>query len=95
MYPRADLSFAENFLLPGWGRSDRAAQHGAHITAAHLRYMMFATPMEEYQVNPVCAKAINAFMILHMDHAAYSKRAVSQSHQRRFVQLKSSLVAVA
>ncbi|CAK9093484.1 Citrate synthase (Acetic acid resistance protein) [Durusdinium trenchii] len=45
MYPRADLSFAENFL-----------------------YMMFATPMEEYQVNPVAAKAINAFMILHMDH---------------------------
>ena len=31
---------------------------------------MFATPMEEYQVNPVSAKAINAFMILHMDHAA-------------------------
>ncbi|CAE7940695.1 gltA, partial [Symbiodinium necroappetens] len=45
MYPRADLSFAENFL-----------------------YMMFATPMEEYSVNPVSAKAINAFMILHMDH---------------------------
>ncbi|CAJ1440467.1 unnamed protein product [Effrenium voratum] len=45
MYPRADLSYAENFL-----------------------YMMFATPMEEYKVNPVAAKAINAFMILHMDH---------------------------
>lgn len=45
MYPRADLSFAENFL-----------------------YMMFATPMEEYKVNPVAARAINAFMILHMDH---------------------------
>jgi len=45
MYPKANLSFAENFL-----------------------YMMFATPMEEYVVNPVAAKAINAFMILHMDH---------------------------
>lgn len=45
MYPRADLSFAENFL-----------------------YMMFATPMEEYKVNKAAAKAINAFMILHMDH---------------------------
>ena len=32
------------------------------------RYMMFATPMEEYKVNPVAARAINAFMILHMDH---------------------------
>merc|ERR1719261_1629133 len=45
MYPKTELSFAENFL-----------------------YMMFATPMEEYKVNPVAAKAINAFMILHMDH---------------------------
>ena len=34
---------------------------------------MFATPMEEYQVNPVAAKAINAFMILHMDHATGTK----------------------
>eukprot|EP00405_Crypthecodinium_cohnii_P013212 CAMPEP_0206444310 /NCGR_PEP_ID=MMETSP0324_2-20121206/14842_1 /ASSEMBLY_ACC=CAM_ASM_000836 /TAXON_ID=2866 /ORGANISM="Crypthecodinium cohnii, Strain Seligo" /LENGTH=495 /DNA_ID=CAMNT_0053912321 /DNA_START=127 /DNA_END=1614 /DNA_ORIENTATION=- len=45
MYPKANLSFAENFL-----------------------YMMFATPMQEYKVNKVAAKAINAFMILHMDH---------------------------
>merc|ERR1719464_1966027 len=30
--------------------------------------MMFATPMEEYKVNETAAKAINAFMILHMDH---------------------------
>jgi len=45
MYPKTNLTFAENFL-----------------------YMMFATPMEDYVVNPVAAKAINAFMILHMDH---------------------------
>mmetsp|Transcript_66299 Transcript_66299/g.192091 ORF Transcript_66299/g.192091 Transcript_66299/m.192091 type:complete len:488 (-) Transcript_66299:211-1674(-) len=44
-YPKAGLSFAENFL-----------------------YMMFATPMEEYTPHPVAVKAINAFMILHMDH---------------------------
>lgn len=31
-------------------------------------YMMFATPMEPYVVNPVIARAIDAFMILHMDH---------------------------
>jgi len=36
--------------------------------AENFLYMMFATPMEEYEVNPVHAKAINAFMILHMDH---------------------------
>merc|ERR1719198_2490679 len=45
MYPRADLTLAENFL-----------------------HMMFATPMEEYKVNPAHAKAIDAFFILHMDH---------------------------
>jgi len=30
--------------------------------------MMFATPMEKYVVNPIHEKAIDAFMILHMDH---------------------------
>jgi len=45
IYPKAALSFAENFL-----------------------YMMFANPMEEYEVSPVAVKAINTFMILHMDH---------------------------
>eukprot|EP00929_Paragymnodinium_shiwhaense_P117049 TRINITY_DN871_c0_g1_i1.p1 TRINITY_DN871_c0_g1~~TRINITY_DN871_c0_g1_i1.p1 ORF type:complete len:964 (+),score=169.65 TRINITY_DN871_c0_g1_i1:92-2983(+) len=45
MYPRADLTFAENFL-----------------------YLMFGTPMEEYKPDPVCTRAIEAFMILHMDH---------------------------
>ena len=27
--------------------------------------------MEEYKVNPVAARAINAFMILHMDHVTW------------------------
>jgi len=45
VYPRKDLTMAENFLR-----------------------MMFADPMEDYKVNPAAAKAINAFMILHMDH---------------------------
>merc|ERR1711920_415072 len=29
---------------------------------------MFGTQMSEYQVDPIQAKAIDAFMILHMDH---------------------------
>merc|ERR1712070_732610 len=36
--------------------------------AENFLYMMFATPMEDYKVHPVAAEAINAFMILHMDH---------------------------
>ncbi|OUR65262.1 citrate (Si)-synthase [Marinomonas sp. 42_23_T18] len=45
MYPRNDLSYAENFL-----------------------YMMFATPCEDYVVNPVFAKAMDKIFILHADH---------------------------
>lgn len=45
IYPRNDLSYAENFL-----------------------YMMFATPCEDYEVNPVLAKAMDRILILHADH---------------------------
>ena len=45
IYPRNDLSYAENFL-----------------------HMMFATPCEEYKVNPVLAKAMDRIFILHADH---------------------------
>lgn len=45
VYPRADLTHAENFL-----------------------HMMFATPIQPYIVNPIHAKAIDKFMILHADH---------------------------
>jgi len=36
--------------------------------AANFLYMMFATPMEDYVVNPIAEKALNTFMILHADH---------------------------
>ncbi len=45
MYPRNDLSYAENFL-----------------------YMMFGVPTEQYQVNPILARAIDKIFILHADH---------------------------
>jgi len=45
MYPRNDLSFAENFL-----------------------YMMFGNPCEEYEVNPVIARAMDRIFMLHADH---------------------------
>ncbi len=45
IYPRNDLSYAENFL-----------------------YMMFATPCEDYEVNPILAKAMDRILILHADH---------------------------
>ena len=45
MYPRNDLSYAENFL-----------------------YMMFGNPCEDYQVNPVLARAMDKIFLLHADH---------------------------
>ena len=45
IYPRNELSYAENFLR-----------------------MLFAVPTEEYQVNPVLARAMNRIFILHADH---------------------------
>jgi citrate synthase len=45
IYPRNNLSYAENFL-----------------------HMMFATPCEEYKVNPVLSKAMERILILHADH---------------------------
>ena len=36
--------------------------------SANFLYMMFATPCEEYQVNPILARALDRIMILHADH---------------------------
>ncbi|MGL5006994.1 MAG: citrate synthase [Plesiomonas sp.] len=36
--------------------------------AANFLYMMFATPCEEYEVNPVLARAMDKILILHADH---------------------------
>jgi len=46
MYPRNDLSYAENFL-----------------------YMMFGNPAEDYEVNPVIARAMDRIFTLHADPA--------------------------
>ena len=36
--------------------------------AGNFLHMMFATPMEEYVVNPVAERALNTFLVLHADH---------------------------
>ena len=45
VYPKNDLSYAENFL-----------------------HMTFSIPTTEYKVNPVVAKSMDRFFILHADH---------------------------
>jgi citrate synthase len=36
--------------------------------AANFLYMMFGTPCEDYQVNPIIAKAMDRIFLLHADH---------------------------
>ena len=36
--------------------------------AENFLHMMFTTPLEEYKINPVHVKAVDAFLILHADH---------------------------
>jgi citrate synthase len=36
--------------------------------AENFLYMMFATPCEDYEVNPILAKAMDRILILHADH---------------------------
>lgn len=45
IYPKNDLTYAENFLR-----------------------MTFATPCEDYDINPIISKAMNQLLILHADH---------------------------
>uniref|UniRef100_A0A7S2H7E6 Citrate synthase n=1 Tax=Alexandrium andersonii TaxID=327968 RepID=A0A7S2H7E6_9DINO len=45
VYPKAGVSYAENFLR-----------------------MMFATPMREYEANPIHVRAIDRFLTIHADH---------------------------
>ena len=45
IYPRNDLSYAENFL-----------------------HMMYAVPAEEYEIDPLHAKALDVTLLLHADH---------------------------
>jgi len=39
-----------------------------HDFASNFLHMMFGVPAEEYEVNPIIAKAINKIFILHADH---------------------------
>ena len=36
--------------------------------AENFLYMMFAIPTEEYVMNPIKAKALDKFLMLHADH---------------------------
>src|SRR5260221_12827695 len=60
--------------------------------------MMFATPCEEYMVDPVVAKAIDLLLILHADHeqncSTSTVRLVRSSHANLFAGISAGIGAL-
>jgi citrate synthase len=60
--------------------------------------MMFATPCEEYQVNPVLAKAVDLLLILHADHeqncSTSTVRVVGSSKANLFASIAAGISAL-
>ncbi len=61
-------------------------------------HMMFAVPCEEYKVNPVMAKALNALLILHADHeqncSTSTVRMVGSSRANMFASISAGISAL-
>jgi citrate synthase len=82
VYPRADLSYAENFVCSAAalacvaGRSlprrlTSLCPFFSSVCRTLQLYMMFAKPTEDYVLDPVAVRAIEAFLILHADHEVW------------------------
>ena len=75
MYPKNNLSYAENFL-----------------------YMMFATPCEDYQPDPVLARTLDMLLILHADHeqncSTSTVRMVGSSRARLYASVAAGVNAL-
>jgi citrate synthase len=60
--------------------------------------MMFATPCEEYEVNPVLAKAVDLLLILHADHeqncSTSTVRVVGSSRANLFASIAAGISAL-
>jgi citrate synthase len=65
---------------------------------ANFLHMMFATPCEEYVVNPVLAKAVDLLLILHADHeqncSTSTVRVVGSSRANLFASIAAGISAL-
>ncbi len=65
---------------------------------SNFLYMMFATPCEEYVVDPVLAKAIDLLLILHADHeqncSTSTVRVVGSSRANLFASIAAGIGAL-
>ena len=65
---------------------------------SNFLHMMFATPCEEYAVNPVLAKAVDLLLILHADHeqncSTSTVRVVGSSRANLFASIAAGISAL-
>jgi citrate synthase len=65
---------------------------------SNFLYMMFATPCEEYVVDPVLAKAVDLLLILHADHeqncSTSTVRVVGSSRANLFASIAAGISAL-
>ncbi len=65
---------------------------------SNFLHMMFATPCEEYEVNPVLAKALDLLLILHADHeqncSTSTVRVVGSSRANLFASIAAGISAL-
>jgi citrate synthase len=66
--------------------------------ASNLLHMMYATPCEDYQVDPVVAHAIDVLLILHADHeqncSTSTVRMVGSSHSHLYASIAAGISAL-
>ena len=66
--------------------------------ASNFLYMMFATPAEEYKVDPVIARALDLLLILHADHeqncSTSTVRMVGSSRANLFASISAGISAL-
>jgi citrate synthase len=66
--------------------------------ATNFLHMMFATPCEEYDVNPVLARAVDLLLILHADHeqncSTSTVRVVGSSRANLFASIAAGINAL-
>jgi citrate synthase len=66
--------------------------------ASNFLHMMFATPCEAYEVNPVLAKAVDLLLILHADHeqncSTSTVRVVGSSRANLFASIAAGIGAL-
>jgi citrate synthase len=66
--------------------------------ASNFLYMMFGTPCEQYEVDPVIAKALDLLLVLHADHeqncSTSTVRLVGSSQANLFASISSGVNAL-